>query len=263
MSLLLRRSFSIHVSRLAPGVTRVLLYELFSRAAGPVAALFVAPSNAYALLEFVHAGTVPYACALLDGTLLCGSPLCVRPSGESGEGWDVRVKRLAEGIDARALEALFSLCDDGGAGGVRARLIPPPSGAGPPSAFVTLTSLAGALRAVDACGGLRLGGVPLEVELAKRHAGAAPPPQGAWGSWRGERLPLTLLRSRHAGGGGMAFTPDALRATLRGSCAAAAPAVERGVALEALAAFRYAEEAPPEGDAAAAALGAGCMSESD
>jgi hypothetical protein len=35
------------------------------------------------------------------------------------------------------------------------------------------------------------------------------------------------------------------------------------VALEALAAFRYAEEAPPEGDAAAAALGAGCMSESD
>ena len=267
MSLLLRRSFSIHVSRLAPGVTRVLLYELFSRAAGPVAALFVAPSNAYALLEFVHAGTVPYACALLDGTLLCGSPLCVRPSGESGEGWDVRVKRLAEGIDARALEALFSLCDDGGAGGVRARLIPPPSGAGPPSAFVTLTSLAGALRAVDACGGLRLGGVPLEVELAKRHAGAAPPPQGAWGSWRGERLPLTLLRARHAAAGGgtgsALLTPDLLRAAVCGGFAAAAPIVERGVALEALAAFRYAEEAPPEGDAAAAALGAGCMSERD
>jgi len=166
---------------------------------------------------------------------------------------------FAEGIDARALEALFSLCDDGGAGGVRARVIPPPSGAGAPSAFVTLTSLAGALRAACACGGVRLGGVPLEAELAKRHAGAAPPPLGAWGEWRGERLPLTLLRARHAAAGGgtgsALLTPDLLRAAVCGGFAAAAPIVERGVAMEALAAFRFSEEDA----AAAAALGGASM----
>jgi hypothetical protein len=259
---LLRRSCSVHVSRLSPNVTRSLLWELFSLAVGPVAALVLAPSNAFALLEFVHAPSAAYACALLDGTPLCGQPLCVRPSGDfsSGEGFDVRLRRVAEGIDARALEALLSLCDDGGAGAVRARLIPPPSGAGAPSAFVTLSSLAGALRAVEACSGVRLGGVPLEAELAKRHAGAPQPPLGAWGEWRGERLPLALQRARRRGGGGggaagappsLLLTPDLLRAALRGSCAAAALAVERGVALEALAAFRFSEEA--EAAAAAAA----------
>ena len=257
---LLRRWCAVHVSRLSPAVTRALLFELFSRAAGPIAALVLAPANAFCLLEFVHPASVPYACALLDGTALCGTPLCVRPSSDApGDGWDVRVKRLAEGIDARALEALFSLCDDGGAGGVRARVIPPPSGAGAPSAFVTLTSLAGALRAACACGGVRLGGVPLEAELAKRHAGGAPPPLGAWGEWRGERLPLTLLRARHAAAGGgtgsALLTPDLLRAAVCGGFAAAAPIVERGVAMEALAAFRFSEE-----DAvAAAALGGASM----
>jgi hypothetical protein len=252
---LLRRSHAIHLSRLSPNVTRPLLYELFTTAVGPIAALFLAPANAFALLEFVHAGSARYACALLDGTPLCGSPLCVRPSGDpSGEGFDVRVRRLAEGIDARALEALFSLCDDGGGGGVRARVIPPPSGSGAPSAFITLPSLAGALRAVEACGGVRLGGVPLEVELAKRHAGAPPPALGAWGEWRGERLPLPLLppRARRRGaaaldgpppGAALPLTPELLRAALLSSCAAAAALVERGVALEALADFRFSEEA--------------------
>ena len=234
---LIHRDRAIHLARLPPAATRALLFELFSKTCGPLTALILgsAASGPFALIEFAHASSAAYACAVLDGVPLCGAPLCIRPSADASSGaaqaWDVRVRPAPPQLDAAALAALFAPLDDGAA---------PPSARLAPRgcAFVSLSSHAAALRAIDAWHGVSLCGATLEVQLARRHEGAPAPRGGAWGEWQGEALPVLLQRRAGAPPGAPAqllLTPQVLQQALRGALQAAARGAEAGAAAEALA----------------------------
>ena len=260
------RSRTLHISQLPPGITLELLVELCTLAAGRclVAAALV-EERGFALVELASAARARYAVAVLDGTQLSGSALCVCLSAapHSG-GFDIVARPIAEGVDALALAHLFSVGMDCRAPLPSARL--GVGAGGTPLAFVTFPTLCEAQRAVQLFHGVcSLGGQVLSVELARRHEGdsaaARAGSAAAWDALGGVPLPWGALQrsARHlpalrdagaaaeaqallaAAGAALRVDEPFARVLLQEALLAGAQRVERG--LVAAARARWEEEA--------------------